>query len=158
MTGPDLKEILRGHPDLKIGGNKDELVARTLERELRILKEGLPIDHIAVENIKCMLRGHRFTIGVGKKAEFAERFMTNLRAVVDAVDVSDPQPHTMPKEAPTSKPEPAPSSQKRPNVTEQPSGVTFMLVNVPENVHPGEQMVVMTPAGQQFMVVVPPGA
>ena len=158
LTVDDLQEILRGHPNLNIGGNKDDLVVRILEREMRILKEGLPIDHITVDDIRSMLRGHRFTIGVGKKAEFAERFMTNLRAVVDAVDVSDPQPRTMPKGAPTSKPEPAPSSQKQPNVTEQPSGVTLMLVNVPENVHPGEQMVVMTPAGQQFMVVVPPGA
>jgi hypothetical protein len=36
--------------------------------------------------------------------------------------------------------------------------VTLMLVNVPPNVHAGEQMVVMTPTGQQFMVVVPQGA
>jgi hypothetical protein len=34
----------------------------------------------------------------------------------------------------------------------------LMLVNVPPNVHAGEQMVVMTPTGQQYMVVVPQGA
>ena len=36
--------------------------------------------------------------------------------------------------------------------------VTLMLVNVPHNVRSGENMVVMTPSGQQYMVVVPPGA
>ena len=34
----------------------------------------------------------------------------------------------------------------------------LMLVNVPDNVRPGEDMVVMTPSGQQYKVVVPPGA
>ena len=36
--------------------------------------------------------------------------------------------------------------------------VTLMLVNVPPNVRTGEQMVVMTPTGQQYMVIVPAGA
>merc|ERR1719424_170456 len=36
--------------------------------------------------------------------------------------------------------------------------VTLMLVNVPHNVRSGENLVVMTPSGQQYMVVVPPGA
>ena len=37
-------------------------------------------------------------------------------------------------------------------------GLQLMLVNVPANVKPGDQMVVMTPQGQQHMVVVPQGA
>jgi hypothetical protein len=41
---------------------------------------------------------------------------------------------------------------------QQMPGVTLMLVNVPPNVRVGEQMVVMTPTGQQYMVVVPQGA
>ena len=36
--------------------------------------------------------------------------------------------------------------------------VTLMLVNVPPNVRTGEQMVAMTPTGQQYMLVVPAGA
>ena len=36
--------------------------------------------------------------------------------------------------------------------------VTTMLVTVPPNVRVGEQMVAMTPTGQQYMVVVPGGA
>eukprot|EP00966_Prymnesium_polylepis_P139640 3226595-Prymnesium_polylepis.1 len=34
----------------------------------------------------------------------------------------------------------------------------FMLITVPANVRPGEQMVVMTPQGQEYMVIVPQGA
>jgi hypothetical protein len=41
---------------------------------------------------------------------------------------------------------------------QQPPQVTLMLVNVPHNVRAGDNMVVMTPSGQQDMVVVPPGA
>ena len=40
----------------------------------------------------------------------------------------------------------------------QQTGVSLMLVTVPPNVRVGEQMVVMTPTGQQSMVVVPQGA
>ena len=48
--------------------------------------------------------------------------------------------------------------QAAPQQAGQPPGVTLMLVNVPPGVRVGEQMVVMTPAGQQYMVVVPQGA
>ena len=43
-------------------------------------------------------------------------------------------------------------------VSAQSNNVQLMLVNVPANVRPGEQMVVMAPQGQQYMVVVPQGA
>ena len=49
----------------------------------------------------------------------------------------------------------APQAAMGPGVDPQ---VTLMLVNVPANVRTGEQMVVMTPTGQQYMVIVPAGA
>ena len=51
-------------------------------------------------------------------------------------------------------------TQQQPMAEQQLSSsqVTLMLVNVPPNVHTGEQMVVMTPTGQQYMVIVPQGA
>ena len=50
---------------------------------------------------------------------------------------------------------PAPQPMMDPQMNPQ---VTLMLVNVPPNVRTGEQMVVMTPTGQQYMVIVPQGA
>ena len=38
------------------------------------------------------------------------------------------------------------------------ASLTLMVVTVPDNVHAGERMVVMTPSGEQFMVVVPEGS
>jgi hypothetical protein len=53
-----------------------------------------------------------------------------------------------------------PGTQQQPMAEQQLANpqVTLMLVNVPPNVHTGEQMVVMTPTGQQYMVIVPQGA
>lgn len=45
-----------------------------------------------------------------------------------------------------------------PATSSGPAAVTLMLVSVPAKVGVGEQMVVKTPAGQQFTVIVPAGA
>jgi hypothetical protein len=107
LTIQDLQEILRGHDDLTIGGNKDALVTRVLERESHILEKGIS-SHYTVDDLRCMLRGHCWTIGTGKKEDFIERFVTNLKAVVMSgpgpLDVSDPSPPIAPKAASTSKP------------------------------------------------------
>ena len=70
LTVDDLRETCRGHPDLTVGGNKPELIDRIVAREVFILKKGVVPDNYTVDDIKCLLRGHKWTIGEGKKEDF----------------------------------------------------------------------------------------
>ena len=58
-------------------------------------------------------------------------------------------------------PQPQPQQQQGGSMPGQQPGqqpMQLMLATVPPNVHAGEQMIVMAPAGQQYMIVVPQGA
>lgn len=101
LIADNLREICRGHPNLPIGGNKPELVDRILPLEVFILKKGVVPDNYTVDDIKCLLRGHKWTIGEGKKEDFIKRYLTNLKSLVELSGVSAPAA------APTAKPGPA---------------------------------------------------